>query len=280
MSQLILAVHTGIHDAAAAVLMDYEVKAAVQLERLTRFKGDGRNYPDLCIEELLDMVGATRRDVDVLALTRSDFPVHYFHHFRGYRWIREHFRTYVQGKKTRFIPREARRANTPRETEFFDAASFRRDSGFRDDTVVYFYNHHMAHALPTLFYTEWDDALMVTSDGGGDNVNHSHRRFANGKIDEIYGGDEWLTQDPPIDSLGQAYAAATRALGFRDNRHEGKFTGLSAMGEPVFAERIARHFRVDEAGRIFSDFRNNAAIFKLLAEIAREGRREDVAASI
>ena len=137
MSQLILAVHNGLHDAAAAVLMDYDVKAAVQLERLTRFKGDG-TYPDLCIEELLDMVGATRRDVDVLALSRSDFPVHYFHHFRGYRWIREHFRTYVQGKKTRFIPREARRANTPRETEFFDVASFRRDSGFRDYTVVFF----------------------------------------------------------------------------------------------------------------------------------------------
>ena len=86
--------------------------------------------------------------------------------------------------------------------------------------------------------------------------------------------------DPPIDSLGQAYAAATRALGFRDNRHEGKLTGLSAMGEPVFAEQIGQHFHVDEAGRIFSDFRNNAAIFRLLAEIAKEGRREDVAASI
>jgi carbamoyltransferase len=280
MSQLILAVHSGIHDAAAAVLVDYDVKAAVQLERLTRFKSDGRTYPDLCIEELLNIVGATRRDVDVLALTRADFPVHYFHHFRGYRWIREHYRTYVQGKKTRFMPREARRANTSCDTEYFDSASFRRDSGFRDDTIVYFYNHHMAHALPTLFYTDWDDALMVTSDGGGDNVNHSHRHFANGKIHEIYGGEEWLTREPPIDSLGQAYAAATRALGFRDNRHEGKLTGLSATGEPSFAEQIGRHFRVDEAGRIFSDFRNKAAIFKLLADIAKEGRREDVAASI
>ena len=146
--------------------------------------------------------------------------------------------------------------------------------------VVYFYNHHKAHALPTLFYTDWDDALMVTADGGGDNINHSRRRFANGQIEEIYGGDEWLNRDPPIDSLGQAYAAATRALGFRDNRHEGKLTGLSAMGEPVFAERIGQHFRVDEAGIIFSDFRNNAAIFRLLAEIAKEGSREDVAASI
>ena len=280
MSQLILGVHTGIHDAAAAVLVDYEVKAAVQLERLTRYKGDGRTYPDLCIEELLDMVGATRRDVDVLALTRSDFPVQYFHHFRGYRWLREQYRTYVEGQKTRFIPRETRRANTMRDTDFFDAASFARDSGFRDDVVVYFYNHHRAHAIPTLFYSDWDDALLITADGGGDNINHSRRRFINGQIEEIYGGDEWLTRDPPIDSVGQAYAAATRALGFRDNRHEGKLTGLSAMGEPIFAERIGRHFRVDEGGQIFSDFPRNRAMFELLAAIAKEGSREDVAASI
>jgi carbamoyltransferase len=280
MSQVILAVHTGIHDAAAAVLVDYDIKAAVQLERLTRYKGDGRTYPDLCIEELLDMLGATRRDVDVLALTRSDFPVQYFHHFHGYRWLREHYRTYIQGKKTRFIPRETLRAKTTHDTDIFDAASFARDSGFRDDVVVYFYNHHKAHALPTLFYSDWEDALMVTADGGGDNINHSRRRFANGQIEEIYGGDEWLTRIPPIDSLGQAYAAATRALGFRDNRHEGKLTGLSAMGEPAFAERIGQYFRVDEVGHIFSDFRRNSEMFNLLREIAKEGSREDVAASI
>src|SRR5215813_8804314 len=65
MPELILAIHHGPHDAVAAVLADYELKAAVQLERLTRFKGDGR-YPDLSIEEALGMIGATRRDVDVL----------------------------------------------------------------------------------------------------------------------------------------------------------------------------------------------------------------------
>jgi carbamoyltransferase len=77
-SQLILAVHTGIHDAAVALLVDYDVKTAVQLERLTRFKGDSRTYPDLCIEELLDMVGATRRDVDArpnpLGFSGAQFP--------------------------------------------------------------------------------------------------------------------------------------------------------------------------------------------------------------
>jgi hypothetical protein len=46
MPQLILGLHPGIHDAAAAVFVDYELIAAVQLERLTRQKGDGSVYPD------------------------------------------------------------------------------------------------------------------------------------------------------------------------------------------------------------------------------------------
>jgi predicted NodU family carbamoyl transferase len=49
---LILNVHTGSHDAAAALFDDYE-PLAVQLERLTRVKCDGREHPDLAIDEVL-----------------------------------------------------------------------------------------------------------------------------------------------------------------------------------------------------------------------------------
>jgi predicted NodU family carbamoyl transferase len=42
MSQLILTVHTGFHDTGSALFEDYTLRAAVQLERLTRQKGDGR----------------------------------------------------------------------------------------------------------------------------------------------------------------------------------------------------------------------------------------------
>jgi carbamoyltransferase len=280
MSQLILAFHNGPqHDSAAAVLVDYDVKAAVQLERLTRIKGDGGN-PDPCIEEALSIIGATRRDVGVLALSRSDYPVQYFTHFRGYRWMREHYRTHIQGKKVRFIPRETIRTNNPRVEEFFDVAAYRRDAGFRDDAVVYFYNHHLAHALPTLFFTDWSDALLVTADGGGDMVNYSHRHFANGALNTIYGGDEYLTKPYAIDSLGQAYAAATTALGFRSNRHEGKLTGLAAAGQPMLAEKIGAHFRVDDGGRILADFSTIKAMHECVHKLAAGARREDVAASI
>ncbi len=65
MSQLILTAHSGSHDAGAALFEDYRLLAAVQLERLTRYKCDGRQHPDLAIDEVLSIVGKTRKDVDV-----------------------------------------------------------------------------------------------------------------------------------------------------------------------------------------------------------------------
>ena len=78
MSQLILTVHTGVHDAGAALFEDYSLRAAVQLERLTRYKGDGRQYPDLCIDEVLGIAGATRKDVDVIGASRCEFPTEFY----------------------------------------------------------------------------------------------------------------------------------------------------------------------------------------------------------
>jgi carbamoyltransferase len=80
--------------------------------------------------------------------------VQYFRHFRGWRWLREQWRTHVEGKELRWVPRETVRANSANVKDFFDVASLRRDCGLRDDAIVHFYNHHLAHALPTLFYTE------------------------------------------------------------------------------------------------------------------------------
>jgi carbamoyltransferase len=281
MTDLIVGVHVGPHDAAAAVLSDYDVKAAVQLERLTRRKGDGGSaFPAASVAEALSIAGATHRDVDVVLISRCDFPFRYFTHFRGGRWIREQFRTHVQGKQDRWMPRETVRAGTPQAEAFFDVAAYRRDAGFGERTRIYFHNHHLAHALPALFYTDWEDALLVTADGGGDTVNYSHRHFAEGKLSTIYGGEDWMIRPPESDSLGQAYAAATRALGFRPHRHEGKLTGLAAVGQPVFAQEIGSHFRVADDGRIHSDFRDNAAMFTLLRRLAHGARREDVAASI
>ena len=72
-----------------------------------------------------------------------------------------------------------------------------------------------AHALAALFYTDWNDALVYTSDGIGDNVSYSMRGLKNGKLECLYGDDRWLTRTLKETGLASAYGYATVACGFR-----------------------------------------------------------------
>jgi carbamoyltransferase len=280
MSELILAIHCGPHDAAAALFDDYDLKAAVQLERLTRRKGDGGKHPDPCIDEVLAIAGATRGDVDVISMSRTLLDTRYFRRMRGPRRLIDTILRRSRGRALQYMTHEMRRYRSKDYDALFDFAAYLRDGGFRPRTRLHFSNHHEAHVLPALFYSPWDNALLVTADGGGDTVNYSHRSFANGTIATIYGGDECLFMDKPVDSLGRAYSAATLALGFRMDRHEGKLTGLAALGQPVRAGEIGAYFKVDERGRVHSTFSGFSHMRRFMRHLAKSTRPEDLAASI
>ena len=280
MPELILAIHSGPHDSVAALFEDYELKAAVQLERLTRIKGDGSKHPDACIDEVLAIAGATRADIDVISMSRTLLDVRYFRRVTGIRRLMEAALRGSRGRNLQYMTHEMRHYHSRTLDELFDFAAFRRDGGFRPNTALHFSNHHEAHALPALFYSPWDEALLVTADGGGDTVNYSHRSFSDGAIKTIYGGDDCLFTDKPIDSLGRAYSAATLALGFRMDRHEGKLTGLAALGKPVLADEIASYFRVDDSGRVYSTFSGFSHMRRYMRQLAKTVSPENLAASI
>jgi carbamoyltransferase len=280
MSQLILGVHPGPHDATAAVFEGYVLRAAVQLERLTRRKNDGQIFPNPAIDEALSIIGATRRDVDVVVYSRSLFPTRYYRRLKGLRWLREQWRSRVKNKTRRMMVEELARLRTIRVTDVFDIAAFQRDIGFRNHVVTDFYNHHEAHALAPLFYSSWDNAFIATADAGGDLTHYSYRHLADDALVTIFGGEDCILNPPPEDSLGKMYSAATKALGFRPARHEGKLTGLAALGEPILARRIGSHFSVDDAGRIHCDLPSDRHIRVFVRRAAKGVRREDVAASV
>ena len=280
MTQLILGVHSGSHDAAAAIFEGYALRAAVHLERLTRRKSDGSRHPDLAIDEVLSIAGATRRDVDVATYSRSMFPTRYFRRLHGAEWLREQYRTHIRRRLRRQLVPEIFRHGTTDIGTLLDIDSFQRDSGFRPDVVTSFYNHHEAHALPTLFYSPWKDALIVTADGGGDTVHYSHRHFAADKLTTLYGGEDMTLTWPEEDSLGKMYGWATKALGFRRVRHEGKVTGLAAMGDPVRAPKLMAHYHVDDLGRVHSDLGGDRRIYAFMRALKRGLSREDYAATV
>jgi carbamoyltransferase len=278
----LLAFHPGCHDAAAAAFEDYRLLAAVEEERLTRRKGSGDGVPWLAIDEVLRIAGWSRFDVDAIVSTRSFFHWHYFR-YPLHREIDYAIRRWGRAPdiRQRDLMVHCQLRGTADTLSVFRADSFLAENGFRSDCRFEFANHHECHALAALFYTDWDDALLYTADGVGDNVSYSIRTLKDGKLDCRYGDDRWLLQrGPPRASLAWAYGYATEACGFTMFRHEGKLTGLAAHGEPALAAIIADHFRVDDDGNITADFEDGEAIKRMIDDVSRGHSRETIAASI
>ena len=280
MSQLVIGIHAGFHDSSAVLFEDYRLKAAVQLERLTRVKGDASVFPHACVDEVLAIAGAHRRDVDAVSISRMFFPLETFRPAPGLPMLWRGYRQHVRKKSDLGLASEIRRLCARSPEQVMDVGATLRFLDLPKAKAIHFYDHHEAHALPALFYTDWETALLVTADFQGDMVSYSHRHLAAGKLTTDYGGtDSWHQRCPP-GSLGQLYAAATLALGFQMARHEGKVMGLAAMGEPTLNDRLAPFFWVDESGRVHSSLRRFASMRALLTRLATTARREDVAASV
>jgi carbamoyltransferase len=276
-----LAVVAGVHDASAAALDDYQLIAAAAEERFTRVKGQGQSLPWLAIDEVLRIAGWRRNDVDVIATSRGWFPTVY-ERFPLWRELYYSFKRW-RGREPshRELAVLCHRFGITDTHQLIRGARFLSDNAFRPDTQIHFANHHEAHALSALFYTDWDDALIYTSDGVGDNVSYSMRSLRDGKLTCHYGGDEWLTRQVNHASLASAYGYATAACGFRMFRHEGKLTGLAAYGEPKLADRMAACFRFNaQDGLIESDFRHWSDLQEAVLAICKGQDRETIAASI
>src|SRR5947208_3401291 len=276
---LILSLHAGPHDSAAALFDDYTVLAAVAEERLNRRKCSG-GFPELAIAEVLRIAGIERRQVDVLVCTRSYFLRRYFTHWRSHERVREGVRRLTRREKTREI--NAVLSKDPRRTvyDIFDGHALIADLGLRPGTRLFFSNHHFSHALPSLFFTDFDEALLYTADGSGDQVYYNHYLFRDGRLTNLYGDDRWLGRAHPSGSLGLAYGFVTEALGFKINRHEGKLTGLAAYGQPTLTAEMLRHFTVCSDGRIDMDFPSTVALRDCFQALARSDTRENAAASV
>jgi carbamoyltransferase len=276
---LILSLHSGPHDSSAALFDDYEILAAVAEERLNRVKTSG-GFPALSIAEVLRIAGVERRQVDVLVCTRCLFPRHYLTHWRPHERVREEWRHLAGREKMRDLSVVVSKHPGRAAADIFDARRLLADLGLRRDARLFFSNHHLSHALPSLFFTDWDEALLYTADGSGDQVYYSHNLFQEGRLTNLYGDDRWIGDCRPSASVGLAYGCVTEALGWKINRHEGKLTGLAAYGEPTLLREMLRHFTVAEDGRIEMDFPDHVAMRECFYPLAQSETRENAAASV
>jgi carbamoyltransferase len=108
---------------------------------------------------------------------------------------------------------------------------------------ISYYDHHYCHATTAYYTSGFDQALVITLDGGGDGRSGSVYVGENGRLRELAGVDSF-------NSLGNFYSYVTELCGFRAEKDEGKITGLAAVGKPIYADILRQFIHYLEPGQI------------------------------
>ena len=215
-----------MHDAGVCVLVDGEVAAAVDEERLSRVKRDGR-FPLRAFRTAIEVSGVSPEEVRAVAFVDQRSP---WQTLQVWRYALEAFvRTGVQPwRYLMFWSRqmlEYRRVPPPE---------------IKGATRAFF-DHHRCHAASAYYTGPYERATVVTLDGMGDfSIGGSTYRAAGGRLSLLRRSNGYF-------SPGHFYMIVTGYLGFLPGRDEGKVTGLAAHGDPGRAyatmERVIRYRR-------------------------------------
>lgn len=115
--------------------------------------------------------------------------------------------------------------------------------------------HHRAHLASSFFISGFERAALLSIDGFGDFIS---TMWALGEGNQI----EVLGQVEYPHSAGILYTATTQFLGFPHYGDEGKVMGLAPYGEPRYMEEFRDIIKTEEGGR----FRLNLDYFRHHAE--------------
>jgi carbamoyltransferase len=138
-----------------------------------------------------------------------------------------------------------------------------------------FYDHHFCHATSAYYTSNFEDALVVTLDGGGDGRSGSVYVGRAGQLKKLGSVDSF-------NSLGNFYSYITALCGFKAERHEGKITGLAAIGKPVYIDILREFVEYREPGsiRYRIPMYHRSALEKLGEKIPKDFDKADLAASV
>src|ERR1019366_2746088 len=206
-------------DASAALLRDGQLVAALEEERLNRIK-HWAGLPLLAAKACLD-----GEQPDHIAISRDPKA-----HLKD-KLLRAALRPH------QWVKLASRAANSVRIAQVGDVLAA---EGIvpREERQVHFVEHHRAHLASAFFASAFEEAAIISIDGFGD---FSSVMWGVGKSNQI----EVRGSVTFPHSLGIFYTAFTQFLGFPKYGDEYKMMGLSAYGEPRFAEQVRRVVRTE-----------------------------------
>jgi len=212
----ILGISAFYHDAAACLLKNGEIIAAVQEERFTRKKHDP-SFPEQAIQYCLGEAGIVSLDIDIIAF--YDKP------FLKFERLLETYLAFAPKGLRSFLA-----AMPPWiKQKIFLKDHIREQLGY--DGEIIFPEHHHSHAASAFYLSPFREGAILTVDGVGEWTTIS---FGSGKGNEINIDYEMCFPH----SLGLLYSAFTYYCGFRVNSGEYKLMGLAPYGEGKYVDLI------------------------------------------
>jgi len=222
----ILGISAYYHDAAAALVVDGEVRAAAQEERFTRRRHDP-SFPAQAARWCLESGGLTVADLDAVVFYDKPF-LKFERLLETYLACAPHgLRSFVAAmpvwiKEKMLLKTELRR----------ELRALAGEGGQLPKLL--FSEHHLSHAASAFYPSPFERAAVLCLDGVGEWATAS-AWVGNGTRLE----PRWELHFPH--SLGLLYSAFTAYTGFKVNSGEYKMMGLAPYGEPRYADLIRRH---------------------------------------
>ena len=263
---LILGLNAYHGDAAAAIIRDGDLIAAVEEERFNR-KKHCAGFPTESIRYCLEAAGVSIGEVDHIGISRD--PSAHLHKkilFAATRAATRVAKNLKGVARAEVVAEESgpglmrligdRMANAARVRDLGEELAGAFDIR-KDDLRAEFHNieHHRAHLASCFFVSPFDRAALLSIDGFGDFISTMWGVGDRNSI-EVLGSVEYPN------SAGIVYTATTQFLGFPHYGDEGKVMGLAPYGKPRYLEEFRDIIRTEEDGQ----FRLNLDYFRHHAE--------------
>ena len=245
MPMKILGVFHSHSDPSAAVLIDDELVAFVEEERLVRNKHAFGSFPIRSVDYVLKTAGIALNDVDYIAqawdCTKYDSGV-----------IARHYedvnKKYAASEDDLAYQERHLSAFRSQNQKYIITQNLFREFGPVSLPEIRFVNHHLSHACTAFFQSGMEQSLVLTLDGSGEEVTTAWWMGKNGKLE--------LLRDIKIPhSLGWLYSAFTEYFGFEAYDDEYKVMGLAAYGRSntELDEKLDKLVWYDGAGGFETD---------------------------
>lgn len=225
----ILGINAYHADAAACLIKDGKLVAAIEEERIRRIK-HWAGFPSESIKFCLGYAGIRIRDIDHIAISRDP---------KANYW-----------KKILFVLK-ARPSLKLLWNRFVNKGKV---AGLKEELAKAFYidetalkaklhnvEHHRAHLASAFFVSPFNEAALLSIDGMGDFTSTMWGKGKDTKF-EVLGSINYPH------SIGFFYTAITQYLGFNRFGDEYKIMGLAAYGKPNFIKEMKEIVHMESDG--------------------------------